>query len=302
MPWVPAQPSDIVNQSLDALGAGTVIGAMTDGTPISEAARRSYGPMVRQLLRAAHWAFARKSSPLQLLGDSSGQSFAPNGTPLSVNVEQPWLYAYAWPIDGVMARWLPWAPPGAVVIPPNPPIPLTTAGPLQAWYPPQPARFLVSTSEQFPVIIGEVDWDNLPDLQGTEGVGLTARQVILTNVPQATFVYTKLILEIEQWDPLFRQAVVAAMAERLAMVALKDRKVAMTERSVQIALAKQALQAARVASANDSGFPQTTDHTPNWIAARSGGGWWGNGNWGNGGAGYTWVGWSGYAFSDGGVF
>src|SRR5438045_2330902 len=103
------QPGDIVNRAFDALGLGFALGTLEDGTPESEPARRAYGPALRQLLRAAHWNFARKSGALQLLGDAAGQTRDPaTGTPISTQVEPPWRFAYAWPIDGVAARWLPW--------------------------------------------------------------------------------------------------------------------------------------------------------------------------------------------------
>lgn len=288
----------MVNRALDGMGAGTIIGDLTDGTPVSEAARRHYGPTLRGILRAAHWNFARKRASLLLLGDATGQTLAPNGEAMSNAVEPPWTYAYAWPIDGAKARWVPWQPPGGV---PNNSsgVPLTTGTVQAPYYDPMPARFLVSSSDQFPMVSGQVDWDNLPDLARTEGVGLVARRIVLTDVPEAQLVYTALVTEIEQWDPLFGQAFVAALGERLCMVAIADRKAAMLERAAQISLAKKALIEARVANGNEAGFPQTTDHTPDWIRARSGG--WAGPGWG-GGPGYAWLGWDGYAFSDGSVF
>ena len=116
---------DVYNRSLEELGvAEQIIGSFDDGTPASEGARRVYGPTLRQLLRTAHWAFARAKGPLELLADATGNSLAPNGQPLSTAVERPWRYAYAWPIDGVAARWMPhhWGdisdtPPGNYAIP-----------------------------------------------------------------------------------------------------------------------------------------------------------------------------------------
>src|SRR5579884_2903765 len=271
-------PADIVNQSLDALSVEP-IGSLSDGTRVSEAARRWYGQTLRGLLRAAHWGFARKMAPLLLLGDASGQT--PSASTI---VEPPWQYAYAWPNDGVQAIWMPYQ------TPPNTAI--TT----------RPARFLVSSSEQYPIVAGEVDWASMPDLSGIEGQGLLARRVVLTNMANALLVYTKLAREIEEWDPLFREAMVAALAARLAMVAAEDKKLALTLRDRQIAVAKDALAVARAAAANDAGFPKTADHVPDWLAARgAGGGWWGPG-WNDAGPGILFQGWAGFAFPDGGVY
>ena len=291
-------PQDIANRSLNAIGNNVVIGSFGDGSRESEAARRIYLDTLRQLLRGANWNFARKMASLQLLGDSSGQTLAPGGVPISTNVEPPWLYAYAWPIDGVKARWLPWN-----MIPPGTSVPtmtgLASLANGQTWL--QPARFLVSSSDQFPPITGQVDWDNLPD--PVEGAGLINRRIILTNVPQAMLVYTKLTLEIEEWDSLFTEAMVALLASRLAMVVIDDKKVAAAERAQQIAIARESIAIARTANANDSGFPQSVNHEAVWIKARVGGTRRWGGAWDMAAfPGYYYQGWDSVGFADGSVF
>lgn len=294
---MPTLPADIVNRSLDALSVEP-IGSFDDGTPVTEAARRAYGPALRQLLRAAHWSFARKMASLALLADASGQAIPP----VSIVVEPPWQYAYAWPVDGVQAIWMPWqTPPNAAA-----PVPqMTGQGLTQTAITSRPARFLVSSSDEYPVAAGQLGWDAVPDLSGIEGQGLTARRVVLTNMANAMLVYTKLALEIEEWDALFSEAMAAVLASRLALVAVEDRKLALSLRQQQIAIAREAIVVARAASANDAGFPQSADHVPDWFAARGvGAGWWGN--WGDigfaGGAGTLFMGWSSFAFADGSVY
>lgn len=264
-------PATIVNQAMDALGQpAKLIGDITDGTPVAEAARRNYGQVLRGLLRAAHWVFARQQVTLQLLGDATGQS----PSYISTSVEQPWTYAYAWPQDGVAGRWMPAATPlttnGAVTNVQG--VPLTTA-PVgaQTIAPMQPARFLVSSSSFYPIETGVQPWGNLPDLQRTEGLGPTYRRIILTDQQNALFVYTRLVTVIEEWDNLFRQAMVEAMAVTLAPTAIEDPKLRIAERDRHLLIAKNTLADARVANGNDAGFPQTTYHTPNWISARNGG-------------------------------
>lgn len=309
---LPTLPEDIANRCFDALGYGGLIGSMGDGTKASEVLRRSYGPTLRQLLRTAHWGFARKQAALLLLGDSSGATLDPgSGQPISMAVEQPWLYAYSWPSDCVAARWLPWnqtanglaIPPAQPVLPPN-------AEQTQApWTNAVPARFLLSTSDQFPAEVGQVDWDNLPDLG--EGQGAINRRVILTNVQYATLVYTALILEPDLWDPLFQEGMVAGLAARSALAVLvdttasmadqaKQRMAAMAVRNAQIAIAKNAITEARVASANEAGFPQSVAHTPDWIRRRQSGGY----GWGDiaDGPGYYWCGFDGFGFGGASVF
>lgn len=299
------QPADVVNRAYDALGSTKIIGSIMDGTKDSEAARRAYGLTLRQLLRAANWNFARKQAALQLLGDASGQS------DVSDVVEQPWLYAYAWPIDGVKARFVPWnndltnggIPGNNTAIPP---VPLTTdPNPAPRMARLIPTRFLVGSSDQYPVVIGQADWDNLPD--AVEGAGPINRTIILSNVPQATLVYTRLVLDIEEWDPLFAGAMDATLAAKLAMVVVEDKKFARVLRDEQIAIAKEAIKQARIADGNEGW--STTDHMPDWITARSSSGYGiGWGGWGGFGAGVfdniglLWGGWDSMSFPDGSSF
>lgn len=289
-------PADIVNQAVDMLGqSGKVIGSVTDGTPVAETARRNYGQALRQLLRTAHWAFARKQAKLTLLGDATGTA----AIGVSQFVECPWQYAFAWPIDGVQGRWLPWSPTNAQ--PTNAQgVPLTTGVSVGVPYPMMPGRFLVSSSDQYPVEVGGLPWDQLPDLSRTEGLGPTSRKIILTDSgPYTQFVYTRLVTVIEEWDDLFRQAMVTMMAMVIAPVAIEDPKMMIAERDRLAATLRNAIADARVANANEAGFPQTINKEANYISARSwgagsggllGGGGYGFG-FGGGGAGYLGLGW-----------
>lgn len=264
-------PATIINQAMDMLGQpGKIVGDITDGTVVGEAARRNYGQGLRQLLRTAHWDWARKRAKLTLLGDATGQS----ALPISPFVECPWTYAYEWPIDAVQGRWLPWSPINAQPSTPQG-VPLTTGVSALALYPMQPGRFLVSSSDQYPVQVGAVPWTQQPDLQRTEGVGPVSRKIILTDCACAEFVYTRLGTVIEEWDDLFRQAFVTMMALVLAPVAIEDPKLRIAERDRLVPALKNAIADARVANGNESGFPQSVDHQPAWITARSSG--WSNG-------------------------
>lgn len=292
-------PADVTNQAIDSLGqSGKIVGSLTDGTPVAETARRNYGQLLRQLLRANHWPFARKMAKLSLLGDATGSP------PLGVSpyVECPWTYAYQWPIDAVQGRWMPWSPTNAQPTDSSG-VPLTTGVSALPWYGMTPGRFLVSSSDQYPVEIGNVPWDQQPDFQRTEGVGPTSRKIILTDCCEAHFVYTRLVTTIEEWDDGFRQAMVALMAVCLAPVAIDDPKEQMAQRNAMIAIAKNTIADARAQSSNEAGYPMVTDHTPDWLTARSSGGWAGGrfGGLGGGGLGAFESGWSSFSFG-GSVF
>ncbi len=294
-------PQDLCNRSLDSIGVPIQIGAFTDGTDQSEACRRIYYPTLLQLLRTANWQFARKMAALQLLGDATGQTLDPLGNPLPTAVDPPWVYCYAWPIDGVRARWLPWQ------IPPAPGgVPTLTnlqTGPYSG-LPSRPAPFLVASSDQYPVVVGSVPWDQLPDFSTTQGVGAISRRVVLTNVQNAQLVYTKLVLELEEWDGLFEQAMVATIASRLAMILIQDKKLAMAERAQQTALAQQAVREARTVNANDAGYPQNISYTPDFIRVRTGGAsrWNVFPGYSAPDCGYLSLGWASMSWADGSVY
>lgn len=276
-------PATIVNQALDALGADEemIIGDITDGTRVGEAARRNYGQTLRQLLRANHWPFARKQAILTLLGDATGQS----SLPIITAVEMPWTYAYAWPIDAVQGRWMPssW-PADASGQPTNlTGVPLTTGVSAIQPVPLLPGRFLVSSSSLYPVEIGNVPWNQMPDLQRTEGLGPVYRKVILSDLCHASFVYTRLVTVIEEWDDMFREAMVSLMALVLAPVVFKDPKERLAQRNAMIAIVKDTIANARVAANNEAGFPMTVDHQPPWMTARNGGYFGQGGDWAGGG-------------------
>lgn len=311
-------PEDIANRALDAIGSDIVVGSIgSDGTRASEVVRRSYTPTLQQLLRTAHWNFARKRGKLQLLADASGQTLAPlTNLPISNRVEPPWRFAYAWPNDGLQARWLPWNqdetssgsstgafPPGNVSVA----VPAFEEN--GSWCAAQaPARFMVSSSDAFPVVVGQTGWQYLPDFAATQGLGPINRRIILTNQCNAWLVYTRVVSVPDEWDPLFSQAMVAVLGSVLANArgVLDDRKEAMTMRAQQIAIARDAIQQARVANGNDAGMPQSVSHIPDWIRARSVGygarAGAGGSLYGEDGPGVWGYGWGGFAFADGSVY
>lgn len=258
-------PSTIVNQAIDLLGVpGKIIGDITDGTPVAEAARRNYGTGLRQLLRTAHWDFSRKRAKLELLGDATGNSQAP----ISPIVEWPWTYAWAWPNDCVQGRWLPWSPANAQPTTPQG-IPLTTGVSVGVNYGMTPGRFLVSSSDQYPAVVGFQPWNQLPDLSRTEGVGYVNRKIILTDCCDAHFVYTRLVTTIEEFDSLFRQAFVTMMALAIAPTAIEDPKLSLAQQNRLIPILRNAIADARVANGNEAGYPQGVDFEASWIRGRN---------------------------------
>jgi hypothetical protein len=82
---------------------------------------------------------------------------------------------------------------------------------------------------------------------------------------------------------------VTMMALALAPTAILDPKIRIAERDRLGPVLKNAVADARVASGNEAGFPQTTEHQPTWITARNAWNW----------LGYTYPGYGGTAAGGG---
>lgn len=290
------QVEEICNRALDILGVQNTIGDLQEGTVEARPMLRNYMPALQELLRAAHWNFARRQFPLTLLQDATGQLSDPDlGIGTGTTGMGSFRFEYAWPIDCMKARYIP-----LNLIPLNttPPVPLTTANSLIPNYynPITPAPFLVS-NDVVPNLIGAItDWNQLPDFDNAQGQGLTSQTVILTNAFQASLVYTGRIVEPNLWDPVFQQALAAVLASRTAMSIIPDKKLAVAMQNQAISIAKGVIADARVSNGNEGG-PYSIDHTPDWISARGAGSYWAYS-----GVGTLWGSWDAIGFPDGSVF
>jgi hypothetical protein len=289
-------PSDVVNEALDAIGLSEMaIGDLEEGSDAAKPALRAYMPTLRELLRAAYWNFARKQGPLTLLQDQTGQS---NEAGTGTSAMGSWTYEYAFPTDAAAARFLVAAPDNTQTQPPI----MTGLATVPSGYANVPQRFLLTQDTPGSLIGGSTGND--PDWQGSAEQGPNQRTVILTNVKDASLIYTSIVVYPDEWDVLFRQAFVSAIASKLCMPLIQDKKVALAMRAQQIALAKDALTQARVTNGNE-GFPHVQDHVPDWLRVRTGGvSWrWGFLDWGNAGmGGVLGYPWSPIAWTDGSVY
>jgi len=289
-------PTDVAQQALDAIGSPVTIGDIEEGTRPAQLLLRAYWQCLRQLLRAAHWNMARAQAPLLLLGDATGNT--PN---VSNYVMAPWTFAYAWPTDAMKGRFLPYqyptnlGPPPGNIVPANSTLPLMTGlgqAPLNMSRL-VPARWLEATDPNYPVPAGSITWE-------TQGVSPQGRTVILTNVQNAIFIYTRLMLYPSNWDVLFRGALVAYLASEVALPLWteKDRKFGLEIRTQQIQIAKEKIQQARLTDGNEGFF--SSDISVDWLRARNTGG--GRGNWNGadgGGPGNLYCSWDALGFADG---
>lgn len=285
-------PADIANQALDAIGIDATIGDLEEGSRSAQVLLRAYSQCLRQLLRAAHWNFARKQVEMLLLGDATGQ------TPyVGTSVQAPWTYCYAYPPDAVRARMVlaqsvrNTAP--SIAIPDVPLMPGLDLTPIRAIPQFTPARFVEATDYNYPPFPGSVE---------TQSISPVSRTVINTNVRSAILVYTAFIPHPTIWDAQFRGAFVAYLGSECALALHQDKKLALTVRQQQIAIAREKITQARLSDGNEGYF--TTAHTPDWIRVRNAGSLYlgmpgFSGAPGDGGAGTYWMGYDSVGFSDG---
>jgi hypothetical protein len=253
-------PTDIANLALDAIGSEIVLGDIEDGVRTAQVCLRSYRECFVQLLRGAHWQFARKQAPLLLLGDATGQT--PN---VGTAIIPPWIYEYAYPNDCAAVRFIPFQP-----------APLTTSGNISLQSTPlmtglaappgqfsrlRPARFLIARDSNYPPQAGQqIEWQ-------VQGVSPQGRTVICTNVPNASAVYTSVVLYISEWDALFRGAMIAYLASAIALPLSKDKKLGIELRRDQIAIAKSKIEQARIADGNETW--SSSDIPVDWMSFRN---------------------------------
>jgi hypothetical protein len=273
-------PADIANQALDAIGSEVVLGDIEDGSREAQVLLRAYGETIRQLLRSANWNFATKIEAMTLLADASGAT--PNvGTIVPMNA----LYEYSYPTDCLRARSVRYQPGYSGVGTPAGNIgtsgaPLTT-GQLTTSYgnPMRRAKFCLINDPNYPVAPGQQWWD-------VPGLSPTGRLVVLTNAPNAQMIYTMFNPYPSMWDSLFREAIVAILAAKVALPLTKDKRAGMALRREQMIIAKEAIMQARIADGNEQ--PMSNDIPVDWMRERMSGGM--RGAYGRGG----WVDFDGY--------
>ena len=245
-------PTQLCNLALLQVAARAKVTSVnpSDGTTAGDVCSQLYQPTIDAFARAAHWNCLRFQSgpigstfppPLQLLKAAVGtpEQIANPALPAP---PQPWFYEYALPPDCLKARFLvPQITTGSTTA-----VPLTSAGGIML-----PAN-LGAMAIPFTVAV---------DLDATGN----EIQVLLTNLCKAQLVYTRRLTNMALWDSQFLMGAKAALAVWLAPGL--NGSVSLTQAA--LGMAKQALDAARVSDGNEG--PQSQDHTPDWIAIRSGG-------------------------------
>lgn len=227
---------DICNLALGEMGNRVKINSLLDNTAAAKAASIFYTPKTQMVLRAAPWDSARTTVALTLLKSAI---VASTGQPSPTPPPQPFLYEYAWPSDCLKAQFLiPYLPPQPVGTP------MTTQ--------PNVVPYGGNPPTRIPFVVGrDLDASGNPI------------KVILTNLNQAQLVYVADISQFpDLWDPLLQAAVCSVLATYFINDLARDQ----AQLNTQIGVAKGALDAARMANANES--ITNIDHLPDFIAVR----------------------------------
>lgn len=232
----------LCNRALQEIGTRSTIASLTDGTNEANNCNLVYGPTRDQLLRAANWGFARKTATLTLYKSAPGTPENPNlpdtNAWSSAYPPPPWLYEYAVPSDSMRVRRV---LPQAGQLSGVPLFAVPSSAPLGATAP--PSKFVMAY---------DTDTATPPN----------PMEVILTNAEQALVVYTASFDAPALWPPDFTEALVAALAAKLALSLTGDKALA----KMKFQLANAAIAAARVADGNEG--ITVSDATPSWLAGR----------------------------------
>lgn len=263
-------PVMICNLALRAAGSKKTIGSLNEGTEQANECLLHYYDTMKQLLRAAHWSFARKEAPLQLVACVNGQTTDQNGNTVTVPNQVPsgFIYSYAYPSDCLLVRYIPanyWN-----VQPPIPSGNITPSDSAAAQTTgqvtpigssrPLPTRFLITS-----------DTNYIPDGAGNDQPGVSPIGVtrILSNVQNARAVYTFEAAFPNLWDDLFRRAMVASLSTHISLGMAVDVKTGAAMRAQNVALAQDYIRQARASSANEG--ISSSDLSTDWIRVRSSG-------------------------------
>ena len=235
---------DIANLALAEAASRSSIASLDEDSPEAAEAKRFFGPVRDQVGRAARWGFMRRTALLTMLKCSPGAvEFTGTSTGLWSSSYPPpgWLYSYALPSDALSFwRVLPQSNPAVAGIPM---FSVAALSNMVADCSQRPARFEIAT---------DLDASGNP------------QTVVLCNETQAIGVYGMRISDPGVWDSLFAEAVVQALAAKLAIAISGDKGLA--DRKYKAA--NDAIVAARVVSANEGA---TVAEAPaDWIAARGG--------------------------------
>jgi hypothetical protein len=170
-------PEDLINAALVRIGYPITVDQMMEGSRASRAAVRIYGQTRDEMLRKQDYGFAVRQANLTKLKVAPAGGYNPF-TPFNpaIHPPLPWGYEYAYPIDCLQLLSLR-----------RPPIVFPVLSPR--------------------AVVWSIRNDNSTN---------PAQKVILTNLDQAVITYTARVTDLTVWDAATIEALISAVATRLA--------------------------------------------------------------------------------------
>lgn len=239
----------ICNRALVSIGTRSTIASLTEQSTEAKKCNLIYEATRDEVLSMAFWNFTRKVASGSLLKSAPGtptNTSAPASVWNSTYPPPPWLFEYAYPSDCLQVR----------MIQPQPTMGYTGSVPILS-----SASGLYSApvlGQRYPAIPFEAMIDT-----DTDGNDIN---VIVTNEYQPLLVYTRRVIDPNVYSAQFVQALVAALAAKLAQTMTGDK-----------GLANQKFQEANgwiiQARASDGNEGLTViDNMPDYITVRDDGG------------------------------
>lgn len=183
------RPEDAINAALVRIGYPRRVDQAFEGTRAARAAVLIYGQTRDQLLRDGDWGFAERNMTMALLKSAPQGGYFPPNVWTPAFPPLPWFFEYSYPADCLKVRAVKATP----VLLPN--------------YDPQTNAFTEANDDSY----------------------APAVKVILCNVPAAQLVYTGRITDPTVWEPSFVEALIAALADRLAAALGSERSAPQNE-------------------------------------------------------------------------
>lgn len=235
-----ASEVSICNRALQAINTRTSIASLTENSVEARNCALIYADTRDEVLQMAFWNFAKKTNYLALLKSAPGTPSNSSSTASQWSTAfpaPPWLYEYAYPEDCIQMRKI--------------------VQQIQNYYVGTP--YMTGGSATYPYAVGpgspfEIATDE--DIQGQQ------QTVVLTNQYQAIGVYTKQITNPALFGAQFVEALVQALAAKLALALSGQVALANTK----FAQANAIILQARASDGNEG--LTVIDNMPDWITIR----------------------------------
>lgn len=232
--------TEICNRALSRIGTRSTIASLSEASNEAEQCNLIYESTRDEVLSKAFWNFAKRTGTLSLLKSAPGTPTNPTGATAwsSAYPAPPWLYEYAYPSDCLQFRYI---------------IPQIDTGII--------GTPIFSSVTGYSPFVG-MPWNAVRFEVGSDNINDSDVNVVLTNQYQAIGTYTYRVTNTSLFSNNFTEALVCALAAKLAQPLTGDRAL----RNEMFGLANQIITDARASDGNEG---LTIIDTPaDWITAR----------------------------------